>query len=178
MFILWNSISAIFYEDRECCLHILPKQHTFFINGLIFGIMNIQNNQSLEFEWKPMLTPLKCVNDWRFSWIRNDFLKAFQDWLNSVQQRQGNFAKDVGQKIFISWQTYVGLKINVNSIIEATQFLNVCTKFMYWINTFANILSKIGLVVKDLYDWGKIIQLWLTFDITIMLLETLFQTNH
>ena len=50
MFILWNSISAIFYEDRECCLQILPKQHTFFINGLIFGIMNIQNNQSLEFE--------------------------------------------------------------------------------------------------------------------------------
>ena len=63
--------------------------------------------------------------------FRNDFLKAFQDWLNSVQQRQGNFAKDVGQKIFISWQTYVELKINVNSIIEATQFLNVCTKFMY-----------------------------------------------
>ena len=29
MFILWNCISAIFYKDRECCLHILPKQHTF-----------------------------------------------------------------------------------------------------------------------------------------------------
>ena len=29
MFILWNCISAIFYKDRECCLHILPKQDTF-----------------------------------------------------------------------------------------------------------------------------------------------------
>ena len=31
MLILWNRISAIFYKDRErdCCLHILPKQHTF-----------------------------------------------------------------------------------------------------------------------------------------------------
>ena len=29
MFILWNCISAIFYKDRECCLHILPKQRTF-----------------------------------------------------------------------------------------------------------------------------------------------------
>ena len=28
-FILWNCISTIFYKDRECCLHILPKQHTF-----------------------------------------------------------------------------------------------------------------------------------------------------
>ena len=29
MFILWNRFSAIFYKDTECCLHILPKQHTF-----------------------------------------------------------------------------------------------------------------------------------------------------
>ena len=49
-----------------------------FINGLIFDIMNIQNNQSLEFEWKPMLAPLRSVNDQRFSWLRNVFLKSFQ----------------------------------------------------------------------------------------------------
>ena len=29
MFILWNCISPIFYKSRECCLHKLPKQHTF-----------------------------------------------------------------------------------------------------------------------------------------------------
>ena len=29
MFILWNRISVICYEDRECCLQILPKQHAF-----------------------------------------------------------------------------------------------------------------------------------------------------
>ena len=29
VFILWNQISAIFCEDRECCLQILPKQHAF-----------------------------------------------------------------------------------------------------------------------------------------------------
>ena len=85
-----------------------------FINGLIFDIMNIQNNQSLEFEWIPMLAPLRSVNDWRFSWLRNVFLKSFQDWLNSVQQCQGNFTKDAGQKMFISWQTYEGLKISAN----------------------------------------------------------------
>ena len=39
--------------------------------------------------------------------------------MNSVQQCQGNFTKDTGQKIFISWQTYEGLKISV----KATQFL-------------------------------------------------------
>ena len=70
-----------------------------------------------------MLAPLRSVNDWRFSWLRNVFLKSFQDWLNSVQQCQGNFTKDTGQKMFISWQTYEGLNISVNQNIEATQFL-------------------------------------------------------
>ena len=45
-----------------------------FINGLIFDIMNTQNNQSLKFEWKPMLAWIWSVNDQRFSWLRNVFL--------------------------------------------------------------------------------------------------------
>ena len=70
-----------------------------------------------------MLAPLRSFNDWRFSWHCNVFLKSFQDWLNSVQQHQGNFTKKAGQQMFISWETYEGLKIRVNAIIEATQFL-------------------------------------------------------
>ena len=70
-----------------------------------------------------MLIPLRSVTNRMISWFRNVFLKSFRDWLNSVQQRQGNVIKDVGQKMFISWQTYEGLKKSVNSIIEATQFL-------------------------------------------------------
>ena len=50
MFLLLNCSSAIFYEDNECCLQILPRQHGLFINGLIFDFMNFQNKQSLEFE--------------------------------------------------------------------------------------------------------------------------------
>ena len=84
--------------------------------------MNIQNNRSLEIEQKPMLAPFRSVNDRRFSWLCKVFLKSFQDWLISVQQRQGNFTKDADQKMFIYWQTYEALKISVNSIIEATQF--------------------------------------------------------
>ena len=70
-----------------------------------------------------MLTPLRSVTNRMISWYQNVFLKSFREWLNSVQQRQGNVIKDVGQKMFISWQTYEGLKKSVNSIIEATQFL-------------------------------------------------------
>ena len=58
-----------------------------------------------------------------FSRLRNIFLKSFPNWLNSVQQRQRNVIKDADQKMFISWQTYEGLKKSINSIIEATQSL-------------------------------------------------------
>ena len=81
------------------------KSTLFLINGFIFDTMNTQNNQSLKFEWKPMLAPFRSVNDQRFSWLGNVFPKLFQDWLNSVQKRQGNFERDAGQKIFISWGT-------------------------------------------------------------------------
>ena len=79
-----------------------------FINGLIFDIMKTQNNQSLEFEWKPMLAPLRSINDRRFSWLHNVFFKLFQDWLNSVQNSVSTPKKlwkqrDAGQKIFIPW---------------------------------------------------------------------------
>ena len=97
----------LFFMKIENAVYTSFQNSTLlFINGLIFGIMNIQNNQSIEFEWIPMLAPLRSVNDWRFSWLRNVFLKSFQDWLNSVQQCQGNFTKDAGQKMFISWQDW------------------------------------------------------------------------
>ena len=105
----------LFFMKIENAVYTSFQNSTLlFINGLIFDIMNIQNNQSLEFEWIPMLAPLRSVNDRRFSWLHNVFLKSFQDWQNSVQQCQGNFTKDVGPKTFILWRTYEGLKITVN----------------------------------------------------------------
>ena len=89
-------IENVFYTSCQ-------NSSLFFINGLIFDIMNTQNNQSLESEWKPMLAPLRYINDRRFSCLRNAFFKLFQDWLNSVQKRQENFERDAGQKMFISW---------------------------------------------------------------------------
>ena len=125
MFILWNHISAIFMKIEHAVYKSCQNSTLLFINGLIFGIMNIQNTQCVQFEWKPVLAQSRSVNGRRFSWLGNVFLKSFQDWLNSVQQHQENFTKDADQKMFISWQTYEGLKISVSSIIETTQFFSL-----------------------------------------------------
>ena len=61
-----------------------------------------------------MLVPLRYVNEGRFSWLRKVFLKSFEDWLNSIQQCQGNLTKDDDQEMFMSCQTYEILKISVN----------------------------------------------------------------
>ena len=95
-----NTVNASFRNNRF-----------LLINGLIFGIMKkfkIMSLLNLNEYHIPMLAPLSCVNDRMFSWLRNVFLMSFQDWLNSVQQFQRNFAKDAGQRMFISWQTYEG----------------------------------------------------------------------
>ena len=82
----------LFFTMVENVVHTsCQNSMLLFINALIFYIMNIQNNQSHEFERKPMPAPLRSVNDWRYSWLCNVFLKSLQDWLNSVQQRYQNF---------------------------------------------------------------------------------------
>ena len=113
MFKLWNCISAFFYEDRECCLHIFLTARSsslmdWFLTSWTFKITSV----FLEFKWIPMLAPLRSINNLRFSWFHNVFLKSFQDWMNSVQQYQGNFTKDAGQKMFILFQTFERLSVN------------------------------------------------------------------
>ena len=42
MFILWNHIAEIFYEDRECGLHLLPKITYEHIKLTSYSIMNVK----------------------------------------------------------------------------------------------------------------------------------------
>ena len=42
MYIIWNHIADIFYEDRECGLHILPKLSCEHIKLTPYSIMNVK----------------------------------------------------------------------------------------------------------------------------------------
>ena len=59
MLVLWNFITAIFMKIENTVYISFQNSTLLFINGLIFDIMNIQNNQSFEFEWIPVLAPLR-----------------------------------------------------------------------------------------------------------------------
>ena len=42
MFIIWDHIRDLFYEDRECGLHIMPKLTYEHINLTPFSVMNVK----------------------------------------------------------------------------------------------------------------------------------------
>ena len=72
-----------------------------------------------------MLILVSCssINDLRFSWLRNVLLQYFKDRVHSIEEQQSNFTQKDCQKMFISRETYEGLNVTVNSIIEGVQVL-------------------------------------------------------
>ena len=58
---------------------------------MFFDIMNIRDINSHKFDLKLSLLPFSRVQDLRFSWLRNVFLKYFKDWLTSIEQLPVNF---------------------------------------------------------------------------------------
>ena len=59
----------------------------------------------------------------RFAWLVDVFLRYLDDWKQSTLDRPGNFSPDERAEMFLSPQTYEGLKIAVHSHIEAIYFL-------------------------------------------------------
>ena len=82
---------------------------------------------------KTYVSTIRSVNDQRFSWPPNVFLKFYQDFCSELLDFCAEFCLEKLRKLWKrSWpenvdiverQTYEGLKISFNSIIEATQFI-------------------------------------------------------
>ena len=96
----WITFLLLFMKIENTFYTSFQNSTFLFINGLIFDIMNIQNNQSLEFEWIPMLAPSRSVNDRRFSWLRNVFLK--------IGLILFSIDKEILQKILARFRSYRG----------------------------------------------------------------------
>ena len=88
-----------------------------------FDIMNVSSTTASSRELKNGFK--LSTDDPRFSWLKNQFLKYFEDWLRSIEERLGAYTKSEKQKMFISSQTYEGLKITVHSAIVLVKFLIV-----------------------------------------------------
>ena len=88
-----------------------------------FDCCNGRNTKEYREKIKSFLKPYSNINDERFDWLENDFLKYFSDWKVSIENRPGDFTQNAKSKMFISWQTYEGLQITTYSLIECLKFL-------------------------------------------------------
>lgn len=88
-----------------------------------FDIMNVRSTKEHIRDAKPFLTPFTSVDDHRFTWLTSTFLPYFDKWQSSIASRPGNYDKTARGKMFISQQTYDGIKITTRSMIELVKFL-------------------------------------------------------
>ena len=125
-----------------------------FINGLIFDIMNIQNNQSLEFERIPMLAPLIDL-----SMIKGFHVLVMFSWsLSKIGWILFSNAKETLQKMLARKCSYRyrgkhmkdWKQVLIIKSLKLPNFFFDIRLSMYWQNAFVKILLKTGLIDKDL----------------------------
>ena len=66
---------------------------------------------------KGALLPDKDVNDERFLWLKDEFLHYLSEWHKSIREQPGNFDKNEQAQMFLSHQTYEGVKVSIYSVI-------------------------------------------------------------
>lgn len=72
---------------------------------------------------KPFLRPYESVEDERFEWLNDVFLKYLSSWKDNVMNRDGVYQKGERANMFLSYQTYQGLQITSLSLIGAVKYL-------------------------------------------------------
>ena len=88
-----------------------------------FDCLNVRSKTEHQRKRKPFLAPYTSVNDPKFAWLETTFLGYLREWKQSIANCPGNFSKNAKSRMFISWQTFEGFQITVNSAVEATKFL-------------------------------------------------------
>ena len=94
---------------------------------MYFDCVNVRNTNESKTKLKRFLKAYTSVDDERFTWLTDVFLKYFSDWKDSIAARNGNFTENAKAnmsicQICLSWQTFEGVKITVHSTIELQNF--------------------------------------------------------
>ena len=108
-----------------------------------FDCLNTRNLTEHKRLIKPFLQPYVSTEDSRFDWLRDDFLAYLQNWKDDVYSNENVIAATDREKMFIPVQTYEGLIITVNSLIETTRYvLNHGMKFFNSVNLNQDCLEE------------------------------------
>jgi hypothetical protein len=88
-----------------------------------FDCTNVRSTTEYVRKRNDLIKPYSSCDDSRLTWLKDVFLQYLDDWKRSTLTRPGVYSLDDRGKMFLSIQTYNGLKISVNSHVEAIKFL-------------------------------------------------------
>ena len=74
--------------------------------------MNLSHTTALTRDLKPFDVAFLSTDDSRFSWLKQQFLKSFEDWFTKIEVGPGVYEKFIKKQMFISSRTYKGHKIH------------------------------------------------------------------
>ena len=87
--------------------------------GGFFDCLNVRSLNEHKTKKKPFLKTYTSQHNERLSWLKNDFLGYIDEWKKSINERPGDFTSGQKEKMFISNQTYIGLKTAVAYVKHA-----------------------------------------------------------
>ena len=131
----------------------LEAHETARFIGLVDKFFDCFNTRSLheaEFERNPFVAPYVNCDDHRFNFLENTFLKYLGEWEESIKGRGVNFTTGDRKKMFISEQTYCGIKTSVYALIECTKNL-LRHGFQYVLSSAFNQDC-----LEELFGWHRI----------------------
>ena len=88
-----------------------------------FYCTNVRSTSEHVRKRNDLIKPYSSCDDPRLVWLKDVFLQYLEDWKRNTLTRPGEYSPDERGKMFLSVQTYNGLKISVNFHVEVIKFL-------------------------------------------------------
>lgn len=88
-----------------------------------FDCFNVRSLQEGKRNKKLFLMPYTNQNDERIFWLNNVFLSYLEEWQCNIQNRDGSYTSSAKTKMFISPQTFEGIKMSILSLSEVIPHL-------------------------------------------------------
>eukprot|EP00112_Aurelia_sp_Birch-Aquarium-sp1_P000666 Seg1064.2 transcript_id=Seg1064.2/GoldUCD/mRNA.D3Y31 product="Transposable element P transposase" protein_id=Seg1064.2/GoldUCD/D3Y31 len=119
--VLSSSVASILrkFSPEDCSetANLCSQMDTFF------DCFNVRSLTECTRKRKSMLAPYRSIDDARLKILMEDVLGFFEKWRDSILKCKGGHSKDDQQKMFISNQTFVGLKTTILAVVECVRYL-------------------------------------------------------
>jgi len=87
-----------------------------------FDCLNVTTMKQGQISRKPALYPYREIDDWRFKWLKEDFLAFINNWKEETDNIP-HLTQDMKSRLCLSYQTIEGLRITVHSFCEFVPYL-------------------------------------------------------